>query len=100
MSGKVTYEWLAETLDEHGDAIDVDHASNRADLPASGPLQSIALVCGEWRGGVVKHSRAYVRDDGSLMEWFTECGNADDKRTRKVPKRFHDEQATKAGNYD
>ena len=90
-----TYEWLAETLDGQGDVIDVHHADTRAELPASGPLVSIALVCGDWRGGVVKRSWAYVLDDGSLMEWFTESGMQDDRRTGKVPKRFHDELATK-----
>jgi hypothetical protein len=57
-------------------------------------MVAIALVCGTWRRGEVERSWAYVADDGSLMEWFTETGNADDVATGKVPKRFHDELAT------
>jgi hypothetical protein len=96
MTTHKTYEWSCEKLDAHGDVADVEYAATRVELPASGPLVNIALVCGTWRRGVVSRSWAYVDPgDGSLMKWFTETGNADDKRTGKVPKRFHDELATK-----
>lgn len=83
----VTYEWLVETVDEHGDIVDVDH---REVCPALSTLkqgQCLALVCEEYRGS--RHSKgwAYVTYD-ALPE---SCLDAYGAPMRRVPARYRRE---------
>lgn len=87
----IDYEWDVEEMD--GEEI-VDHHfcdsfSEARDLATEGNMK-IVLVCRveNWDRGTTAVSWAYLGEDGSLPEFFTDAGG---RATRKVPKKFHAE---------
>lgn len=87
MALQVSYEWAIETVDEHDDIIDVDHADTLAEARHrldSNQRQQIALVrdTGSDLEGLCDRQWAYL-ENGKLPEAFD--GGA------KIPKRFFDE---------
>jgi hypothetical protein len=95
----VSYEWIVEQVDEHGDIVDTDAHTKAADALAAAdrweaqqpPGHSIAIGLtrntGDADSGLTGRSWAYITD-GKLAERFTQ-GDADGI----VPKRYHDELA-------
>jgi hypothetical protein len=79
------YEWLLESIDEHGDVDEVDgHDSREAALAAAKPADSVALVRHVFDTrdeGQIGRGYAYIDSAGSLPEYFDDGS--------KVPKRFH-----------
>jgi hypothetical protein len=91
----ISYEWDCETVDRdsqdildhnYGDSlgevrqyVDNDDAQNKYD---------IVLVRRDENSRYIDSSYAYMREDGTLPEYFTD---ADGRQTAKVPARFHKE---------
>jgi hypothetical protein len=89
---RVFYEWALEMVDEHGDIIDADFATNtgyasawRKESPVDCVRHDVALVrrVGSDADGEQERGYAYVRPDGTLPDRFT-CG-------AKVPQSWRDE---------
>lgn len=98
-----TYEWDFEfwDYDENGDTIDINHnhwdtlpKDTFANLgPCEGGEVKLVLVrdVGNPDDGLLDRTWAYLRDDGTLPEFFA---NANGHATgHKVPQRFHKELA-------
>ena len=84
----VNYEWDRETVDEHGDIIDHNHANKLKDIiNDDGVLVLVRDVYTE-ANGVECRSWAYVDENNFLPEFFTD---AFDKPVAKVPQRFDKE---------
>lgn len=84
----ITYEWIAEGIDQHGDVDDIHFASSYADAVASAAnlaadyaSADVGIVrrVHDWTGELVSEQWAYVQD-GELETEFD--GGA------KVPKKF------------
>ena len=71
-SPTIRYEWVIETLDQHGDITNVDHSDTFPGMPSPG--KAVALVRDS-----TSRTWAYVRD-GKLPETF--------ENGTRVPKRF------------
>lgn len=81
MRKKVTYEWVMESVDEHGDIQDSDFGSKLSDFPIDKVLQTIktstlALVRNSWidygdgeNGELDDKSWAYVSDEKLPVEF-------------------------------
>ena len=88
---KVSYEWIVETLDEHGDIEDVCQWDNFAEAlkaqKGTGGRSDLVLVRDVWQddGNLVCREWAYIKD-GKLPEHFG-VGQSG----TPVPKRFHRE---------
>lgn len=94
----VVYEWDVETVtivdseeNEEGEILDHNHSDkfkqakkDAAGTPPEGCAFRIVLVRDDDNG----RSWAYLNDDGALDEYFED---AYERRTAKVPKRFHEE---------
>ena len=99
----IVYEWDAETVNVHEDIDDHNHADTLSEVlrycsnePADGSHYRIVLVRDKFDEcrGLVDRSWAYLNDDGTLPEYFSDsCG----EDTFKVPKRFHREAASLVG---
>lgn len=102
---KVSYEWVIEEADEHGDIFNVDHADTldeaferlayARELGQSSRVE-IALLRLSYDdiGGEQERHYAYLKD-GELPEIMESCeGAADGPR---VPQRFHMRPARVAG---
>lgn len=87
MAKKVSYEWDRETVDEHGDIQDHNHAEKlRRIIDDEGRLVLVRDVWNEF-DGVVEREWAYVVDN-NLPEHFSD---AFQREGAKVPQRFHKE---------
>jgi hypothetical protein len=91
----VDYEWCCEQVHrETGDICDCYHADTMDEaLSYAGGIDDqydyqIGLVRSQWDGDCVSHSWAYLYDDGTLPEYFSDSDGND---TTKVPQRFHQE---------
>lgn len=86
MTRKVTIEWLIETLDEHGNIVDVNHSETFPGLPKQ--WQDVGLVRDVITSkGVEERSWAYI-NDGKLETFFK---YADGSHGAVVPKHYHNE---------
>jgi|TARA_R110000824_G_C14664366_1_gene618227 hypothetical protein len=78
----VIYEWVIETIDEHGDIQDVDHADSfPSDVTPVEPWVSVDVALRREDDDSL-WSYAYV-ENGKLPEFF--------EHGQRVPKRFHRE---------
>ena len=85
MRDKITYEWTAEQIDEHGDIQDADHADKRRELDTDVRYTSVDVGVVRTYGnddGVMGRTWAYI-EDGILPDHF--CDGT------IVPQRFHKE---------
>jgi hypothetical protein len=90
----VDYEWCCEQVErETGDIVDnyfadsLEQALGWVDDDDQHEYR-VALVRSQWHGDCVSHSWAYLYDDGTLPEYFSDSDGND---TTKVPQRFHRE---------
>ena len=88
----VVYEWDRETIDEHGDIVDHNHADKLSDIiNDEGVLVLVRDECCPESGSVEDRQWAYV-SNGKLPEYFAYAGIDGPEYTQvRVPKRFHQE---------
>lgn len=88
----VIYEWCYETIDEHGDILDNDHADKLSDFSEDRRTKQLCLVRNEGNNedGLQDRYWAYVKN-GKLPEFFED--GAGHLINISVPKRFHTELA-------
>jgi hypothetical protein len=94
---RVDYEWVAEPTDAHGDIVeclfaDTLEQARRYQADAETPACPVALVRHEYTeiDGELARYYAYLRDDGTLPDNFSEPGT-DDGRGPRIPQRFKQE---------
>jgi hypothetical protein len=92
----VIYEWDVEQIEDE-DIVDhyfCDSLDEAREVVANGDSSmkwAVVLVCKvEDNRGRTHTSWAYLNEDGTLPESFSDAYN---RPTRKVPKKFHDETA-------
>lgn len=93
MTRRVSYEWIVETFDSHGDILDVEHfetreQAERAVNPASPTCTRLGLVRDVFDNFdyLLEREWAYLRDDGTLPTHFAD--SSDNPTSTKVPARF------------
>jgi hypothetical protein len=95
---EVRFEWVIETLDEHGDIEDVNHSDTFPGFPEDGLNIGLVRDVYEWPENdperkcdpdLASRSWAYIVD-GKLPESFEYAGGG---HAAKVPVKFHDEVA-------
>lgn len=93
MSRTTTYEWVVESIDEHGDVQDLDFWDTYAEArrAAAGPGPGIArvevgLVRSVWRddGELLRRGYAYL-DEGELPEAFDDGARVPQRFRKEVP---------------
>jgi hypothetical protein len=97
----IDYEWDVEEVDRESEDI-IDHwycqsfnqAVNQAKKSNQDMRWDVVLVCrvegNRGENGCLDVSYAYLREDGTLPEFFLDASN---RPVRKVPKKFHAEVA-------
>ncbi len=90
MTKNVFYEWDIEQTDKFGDIQNHDHSDKLSRYDIDDLLSGdLVLVCDTYFNAQLERSWAYVKN-GCLPEYFLD---ADNRRTRQVPKRFKQELA-------
>lgn len=91
----ITYEWDCETVDRDSqDVLEHNYGDSLADVQQyvdnDDPQNKydIVLVRQDDNSRYIDSSYAYMREDGTLPEYFTAAGG---RQTAKVPARFHKE---------
>ena len=90
---RVTYEWVAEETDEHGDVNNCQFFETRAEAEAAPSITGCPIVValvrntGNNADGLTSRYYAYLNEDGSLPEFFSTIHHEADGPS--VPQRFH-----------